>query len=290
MTTAALIMVREGFEAALVVAIVSAYLRTIGRLDLAGPVWAGVVAAAAVSLGVGALVHLTIGELEGAARLEAFAAVSAVALVVLTWMVFWMRRQSHRVKGALEGRVDAALRSTNTAIALGLVAFLAVVREGIEAALFLIAAATEQDGAAVLVGALVGLAVAAALAGAVYAGGRRLPMAAFFRITGLVLIAFAGGLAARTVLYLQSAEVLGSFDLNGVYDLRSVTWLTQSSEVGKLLAALVGWDPRPSIEQVVVWLAYVVPVTVAFLRPPRRSAAAGAAVRSSSPTPTPAAR
>src|SRR3954470_10441787 len=106
MATALLIMLREGFEAALVVAIVFAYLRRIQRLDMGRAVWQGGALAAAISLGVGVVVHLTIGNLEGPARLRSFAAISFLALCVLTWMVFWMRRQSRAIKGDLEHRVD----------------------------------------------------------------------------------------------------------------------------------------------------------------------------------------
>jgi high-affinity iron transporter len=262
-------MLREGFEAALVVAIVFAYLRKLDRLQMAGAVWAGVGAAALVSIALGVAVHLTVGSLEGATRLRAFAAVSLVAACVLTWMVFWMRRQARLIKGDLEQRVDQALVATRVGFALAMVAFLAVLREGIEAALFLIAAATEESGRDVLAGGLIGLLLAGIAAYAVYWGGRSLPLRAFFKVTGVVLIVFAAGLLARTVLYLQSAGDLGSFNLNGVYDVRSFDWLSSSSEVGKFLAAMFGWDPRPSIEQIVVWLGYVVPVTFLFLRPSR---------------------
>lgn len=280
MTTALLIMLREGFEAALVVAIVFAYLRTLDRLHMGGAVWAGVGAAALVSTALGIAVHLTVGSLEGTTRLRAFAAVSLVAACVLTWMVFWMRRQSRLIKGDLEHRVDRALVATRVGFALAMVAFVAVLREGIEAALFLIAAATEESGREVLLGGLAGLLLAAVAAYAVYRGGRSLPLRAFFTITGVVLIVFAAGLLARTVLYLQSAGDLGSLNLNGVYDLRGYDWLTSSSEVGKFLAAMFGWDPRPSIEQIAAWLGYLVPVTFLFLRSPRRSA--------TSPGPAPA--
>ncbi len=272
MTTALLIMLREGFEAALVVAIVFAYLRKLERLDLARPVWAGVATAAGISIAIGVIIHVTIGELEGAARLRAFAAVSLVAACVLTWMIFWMRRQSRLIKGDLEHRVDQALTATRVGFALALVAFLAVLREGIEAALFLIAAATEESGRDVLIGAFIGLALAGILAYLVYWGGRSLPMRLFFKVTGVILIVFAAGLLARTVLYLQSANDLGSLNLNGVYDLRSYAWLDSTSEVGKFLAAMFGWDPRPSIEQIVVWFGYLIPVTYLFLRPAKPSA------------------
>jgi high-affinity iron transporter len=93
-----------------------------------------------------------------------------------------------------------------------------------------------------------------------------MPMKAFFTVTGLVLIVFAAGLVAKTVLFLQTSGDLGSFNLNGVYDLTAYRWLTQQTEAGKFLAAMFGWDPRPSIEQVVAWMAFAAPVTWLFLR------------------------
>jgi high-affinity iron transporter len=259
-----LIMVREGFEAALIVALVFAYLRKLDRLDMARTTWFGVGAAAAVSVAVGVGLHATVGGLTGVARLRSFAAISLLAAGVLTWMVFWMRRQSRAIKGDLERRVDVALQAAHASSALAMVAFLAVLREGIEAALFLVAAATDGDGADVITGALLGIVIAAVLGGVVYAGGRRLPMRAFFQVTGMVVIVFAAGLLARSVLFLQSSGDLGSLN-DAVYDLTRYRWLTQSSEVGKFLAAMLGWDPRPSVEQLVVWGTYVVPVAVTFV-------------------------
>ena len=188
---------REGFEAALVVAIVFAYLRKLKRLDLAGPVWAGVGAAALISVSIGLIVHLTIGDLEGAARLRAFAAVSLVAAGVLTWMVFWMRRQARLIKGDLEHRVDTALRASQVGFALALVAFLAVLREGVEAALFLIAAATEESGRDVLIGGLIGLVLVAARHTSCTGAADRCRCGCSSKVTGLVLIVFAASLSAR---------------------------------------------------------------------------------------------
>ena len=132
------------------------------------------------------------------------------------------------------------------------------------AALFLVALSISNDGWQVVLGSLIGLAIAAALGYAVYAGGRMFPMRTFFKVTGVILIVFAAGLCAKAVLWLQLAGVLGTYN-NAVYDLTSIHWLTQSSEFGRFLAGLFGWDPRPSIEQVVAWFAYFVPVTVLFL-------------------------
>jgi len=148
------------------------------------------------------------------------------------------------------------------------VAFLAVAREGLEAALFLIAAATTEDGWAVLVGGLIGLAAASVLGFLVVLGGRRLPMRQFFAITGLVLIVFAAGLVSRTILWLQAAGELGTV-WNNVYDLTAYPWLTVSTESGKFLGAMFGWDPRPSIEQIVGYLLFLGTVSWLFLRTPK---------------------
>ena len=269
MLTALLIMLREGFEAALVVAIVYAYIRRIDRPELAVPMWQGVAAAAALSIGVGIVVHLTVDSLEGNARLLAFAAVSMLAVVVLTWMIFWMRSQAHRIKGELQGSVDQAIAAGgDVRLAVMTVAFLAVAREGLEAALFLIAAATTEDGWAVLVGGLLGLAGASVLGFLVVLGGRRLPMRQFFTVTGLVLIVFAAGLVSRTILWLQATGDLGTV-WNNVYDLTAYPWLTVNTETGKFLAAMFGWDPRPSIEQIVGYLLYLGTVSWLFLRAPK---------------------
>jgi high-affinity iron transporter len=264
-----LIMFREGFEAALVVAIVFGYLRTTGRTDLGRSAWLGVAAGMAVAVAIGIGVQLTIGSLEGEARMLAFAAVSALAAAVLTWMIFWMRRQGAATRQELHARVDRALTRGSGARGVMLVALAAVLREGIEAALFLVAATVDASGTAVVVGGVIGLLAAAALAGLVYAGGRRVSIQVFFRVTGLLLILFAAGLCAKTVFFLQASGDLGTLD-GAAYNLTGQPWLTISTESGRMLAGLFGWDPRPSVEQLVAWLAYFVPVAALFLAGERR--------------------
>jgi high-affinity iron transporter len=268
--TALLVMVREGFEAALVVAILWAYLARIGRRDLNRAMWRGVAIASVLAIGGAVVIHLTLERLEGDARMRAFAAVSFAAAGVLTWMVFWMRRQSRAIRGDLERGIDAAIAGGDPRWAVMAVAFLAVLREGLEAALFMVAVATDASGAQVAIGAGVGLAIAIALGVLVAVGGRRLPMALFFKVSGVVLIAFAAGLLSRGVALLQFQ---GSDDLptmwGSVYDLTSIHVLTVGSEVGKFLGAMLGWDPRPSLEQVVIWVGYLGLVGGLFLRPHR---------------------
>ena len=268
-----LVLIREGFEASLIVGIVFGYLRKIGRTDLDRPVWLGVGLAAGLATAFGVVLHLTVGSFEGDAKLRAFAAISIVAAVVLTWMVFWMRRQSRAIKGELEYRVDAAIDSQNVATAVLLVAFFAVLREGIETALFLIAAATSSTGWDVFIGGLIGLAIACGLGFGVYSGSKVLPMKLFFNITGMIVIVFAAGLCAKSVMFLQATSTNAVASVNGAfYNVTGVHWLTIDTQVGRFLAGLFGWDPRPSFEQVLVWVLYIVPVTYLFLRPDRSSA------------------
>lgn len=274
MLTAFFVMLREGFEAALIVAILYAYLRKVSRHDLIPSMWQGVAAAAALSVGAGVVIHLSIDGLEGDARLRAFAAISVFAVVVLTWMIFWMRKHARAIKGELQHVLDEAMsRSSRIRLAITAAAFFAVLREGLEAALFMIATATTADGAAVLVGALIGLAVACGLGWAVVLGGKKMPMRQFFQVTGVALILFAGGLLARTVMFLQTSGDL-PIAWNNVYDLTSVKLLTVETEFGRFLGAMFGWDPRPSIEQVVAYVGYVGVVTWLFLRNPKLAAPA----------------
>ena len=124
-----------------------------------------------------------------------------------------------------------------------------------------------------LLGAVIGLAVACVLGWAVVLGGKRLPMKQFFQVTGVALILFAGGLLARTVMFLQTSGDLG-IAWNNVYDLTGIKILTVETETGRFLGAMFGWDPRPSIEQVVVYVGYLVPVLFLFFKKPRSAAPA----------------
>jgi high-affinity iron transporter len=269
-----LITLREGFEAALIVAIVLAAVHRGGRPGMDRWVWAGVGAALALSIAVGAALHLTIDDLAGGARLRTFAVICVAAAALLTWMIFWMRRHARALKGELDERIEAALGQS--ALALAFVAFVAVAREGLETALFLISTTAADDGRSVLIGGAAGLAVAVVLGALVYGGGRRIPMKLFFQVTGVLLILFAAGLLDRAVQFLQAAGDLGTAD-NAVYDLTGLDWLTVDTESGKFLAGIFGWDPRPSVEQVVVYVFYAVPVLFLFFwdgrRPRRRPAA-----------------
>ncbi|MBX3286250.1 MAG: FTR1 family protein [Actinobacteria bacterium] len=252
-----LIALREGFEAALIVAIVLAFVRRGPRPDMAKHVWTGTFAALAVATVAGVVLHLTIDGLEGQARTRTFAAICFAAAGLLTWMIFWMRTHARGLKGELEGKANAAI-AESSALGLAMVAFLAVLREGLETALFLISATASDDAGAVILGTLVGLAVAVALGVAIYRGSHLIDLRRFFQVTGVLIIVFAAGLVSKGIAFLQGQTV------DVVYNVKGVRFLTGESEVGKFLIGVFGWDPAPSALQFVGYVGYLIPALVFF--------------------------
>jgi high-affinity iron transporter len=263
--TAMLILIREGFEITLVIAVIYTYLQRTNRLVLLRPMWQGVIAASVLSVLMGLVIHLTVDALVGDTKLRVSAAIAIVAAGVLTWLILLMGSHSRSVTDALEESIDHALATgRNVRLAVAGAAFLAVLREMLEASLFLIAASTTDSGLRILTGAAIGLVIAVVLGYAVVLGGRRLPLTRFFQVTGLVLIVFAAGLLARSVMYLQAAGDLPSPSAP-VFDLTRYGWLTEDTEVGRFLTAMLGWDPQPSFGQVAVYFGYLA-AAMALLR------------------------
>jgi high-affinity iron transporter len=260
----ALILLREGLEGALIIAIVLAYLGKLGRRDRFPTIWAGAGAALAISFGVGVVLFSTVGELEGDARKLTFAVIMAMTAAVLTWMIFWMRRQARAVKGELQVKVDQALVA-GSAGALAAVVFVGVLREGIETVLFFLAAAGQSSTVNSLVGGSLGLLGAVVLAYAFYRGAAWLDLRQFFMVSGAIVLLFASGLLARAVAEFQVLGHLPTF-WYPVFDVSWITPLSSGHFLGDLLRGLLGWDPTPSIEELGVWLAYILGVGYLYFR------------------------
>jgi high-affinity iron transporter len=262
-----LIGLREGLEAALVVGILVAYVVRTGNRDRLAPIWAGVGVAVAASIGVGAVLTYTSRSLSFEAQ-EAFGGVmSIVAVAFVTWMVFWMRRQARHLKGELQGKVDSAM--AGGAVALAVMAFVAVGREGLETALFLWAAQSAGDGASPLIGALLGLATATAVGWLLYRGSVRINLAKFFRITGAGLIVVAAGVLAYGMHDLWEAGLIDV--LSGkAFDVTAT--IPPSSWYGTLLRGIFNFRPDMTWLEVTAWAAYLVPVMILFFQPTRRAA------------------
>jgi high-affinity iron transporter len=269
-----LLMLREGLEAALIVGIVSAYLVKIGRRDALPKVAAGLLAAVGVSILAGVIVVATVGRLPLVVQetLEGLAALAAVA--VLTWMLFWMRRQGRAIKGELERGVEMAVTDGRTFALVGLV-FIAVIREGLETVLFLIALISSTGtGADTILGGVLGLATAVGVGWAIFVGGVRINLRTFFTATGIVLIFVAAGLVAFSIAEFGEAGLFPNstvaFNLNGV--------LADSTPLGSVLRGLIGYRSQPTVLELVGYLLYLVPVMFLFVaeRPFRRRAPAAA--------------
>ena len=251
MVSAYVLSLREGIEAALVLGIVLSMLRQMSRLDLAAPVWLGAGSAAILSLITAVL--LTIFGLELKDPGEAIFEISTMLLAagILTWMIFWMSRRARQVKQELESGVQKASEAGKWSL-FGL-AFLAVLREGVELALFLTAAAISSGERQTLIGALFGLATAGLLGWVLFASTVRLDLKRFFQITGILLIFFAAGLVAHS---LQVFNELGWIPagIQHVWNLNPI--LNDQSAVGQVLATLFGYNGSPSLTEVLAYLIY----------------------------------
>jgi high-affinity iron transporter len=204
---AGVVVLREGFEASLVVGIVLAFLDRTGRRDGFTAVWVGVGAALALSLAVGVGLFAAGAELEGRSEAIFEGVVMLFAAGLLTWMIFWMRNRARSLRTEIEGRTQAAL-DAGSAVGLGLVVFLGVAREGVETALFLFSSVEGSNGLLSLVAALVGGVVAVALGYLFYRGSHRLNLRMFFTATSILLLVFAAYLLAMGLHELAEAGVI----------------------------------------------------------------------------------
>jgi high-affinity iron transporter len=189
-------MLREGFEASLIVGIVLAFLARTGRREAFWPVWIGTALALAISVAVGATLFAIGAELEGRSEMIFEGTAMLVAAGLLTWMIFWMRRQARTIKKELELQVEHALMR-GSALALGLVAFVGVLREGVETALFLFGTVEGSNTLLASTSAALGLAAAVFLGYLFYRGASRLDLRRFFTVTSALLLVFAGWLLAN---------------------------------------------------------------------------------------------
>jgi high-affinity iron transporter len=279
-TSGLLTGLREGVEAALIVSIVLAYLVRSGRGDQANRIWLGTGLAVALSLAVGIVLYNTVGSFDPPYEQIFEGTTMLVAAAVVTWMLFWMRRQASSVKGELQAAVDRAVAS-GASWGLALLAFTAVIREGLETSLFLVGQATSNrlEAAWILLGALLGLVVAAGLGYGFYRGSRRLNLGSFFRWTGIALVFIAAGLLSKGLHEFIEIGALGGGPWTATaFDIGAV--LSHDTGIGAFLRALFGYSASPEILTLVVHVTYIVAILALYLRPVRRTPPA-------SPSPAP---
>ncbi|MFD6472556.1 iron uptake transporter permease EfeU [Streptomyces anulatus] len=264
-----LIGLREGLEASLVVCILVAYLVKTERRDALKPVWAGIGVACAISLAFGAVLEFGSQELTFEAQELLGGSLSIIAVGLVTWMVFWMRRTARHLKADLHGKLDAALQMG--AGALVATALLAVGREGLETALFVWASvrASGEGTSAPLIGVLLGIATAIVLGYLFYRGALKINLAKFFTWTGGMLVIVAAGVLAYGVHDLQEARFLCGL-ADKAFDVSAT--IPPDSWYGTLLKGVFNFQPDPTVLQVVVWSLYLV-VTMSFFLAPQRPSA-----------------
>ncbi|MEV6105916.1 iron uptake transporter permease EfeU [Streptomyces sp. NPDC051940] len=264
-----LIGLREGLEASLVVCILVAYLVKTGRQEALKPVWLGIGLAVALSVLFQAALQLTENELTFEATELLGGTLSIIAVGLVTWMIFWMRRTARHLKAELHGKLDSALDMGRGALVL--VAFLAVGREGMETSLFVWTnVRTSSEGSnQPMLGALLGITTAVVMGYLFYRGALRINLAKFFTWTGAMLVVVAAGVLAYGVHDLQEADfVPGLADKAFTIDA-----FDSGSWYGTLLKGVFNFQPDPTWLQVTFWTLYLVPTLYLFLRPAKTPAA-----------------
>ena len=287
LTSGLLTGLREGVEAALIVSITLAYLAKTGNQRHFGKIWLGAGVAIALSVAVGLVLFVTIGGFEEPAEqiFEGFAML--IAAGVVTWMLFWMRRTSANIKGQLQAGVDRALLEGGI-FGLAILAFTAVIREGIETALFLMGQATAAgtQASSTLLGAVIGLAIAVAIGYGLYRGARVINLRTFFSWTGIALIFIAAGLLSHGIHEFIEAGWITfgtgtAFDISGI--LPHEPDAGALGVVGSILRALVGYTSTPEWITFIAWLGYVVVVLYLYTRPIQPTARPAAREGSAAP-------
>jgi high-affinity iron transporter len=269
---------REGLEAALIVGIVAAFLGQQERRDALRQVWIGTAIAVAICIGIAIALQVISSDLPQRQQEGLETVVGALAVCMVTYMILFMRRHARDLKGDLEGAAASALASGSSR-ALVLMAFLAVLREGFETAVFLLATFhASGDATASWLGAVLGIAVAVVIGYGIYKGGVRLNLARFFTITGLVLVVVAAGLVMTAFMTANEAGWLNA----GQAQAFDLSWLVRpGTPLSSLLTGVLGIQPYPTWVMVVAWLVYLVPMVLIVAWPARRRPSAGRAAPAS---------
>ncbi|MFN8388582.1 MAG: iron uptake transporter permease EfeU [Anaerolineales bacterium] len=256
-----LLSLREGLEAALIIGIVLGALTKIRRSDLSPAVWMGAVSAAIVSVLVAILLTIFGLSLEEGAEQIFEGVTMLIAAGILTWMIFWMRKQARFLKSELEEGINKAVISNGKSAVFWL-AFVSVVREGIELALFITAAFfigntsdVSNNIAQTLAGTILGLGTAILLGYTLFATTVKLDLRRFFQVTGLLLILFAAGLVAHGVHEFNEVGWIPPI-IEHVWDVNAV--LNENSVAGQLMKTLFGYNGNPSLTEIIAYFGYLI--------------------------------
>jgi len=256
-----LITLREGLEASLVISILLTYLVKTNRQDEKRSVWLGTIVAVVACLIVGVLFYVLVDGLNGKVEQGVEGFLALAAMLVLTQMIFWMRANARSMTSDLRKKVEASSKTT-----LIVIAFVAVAREGLETALFLLSAKTETaSGSSVVIGGLIGLAASVAIGIAIFRAGSRVNLKTFFNVTAVLLLLFAAGLAGKAVHELR--ELIGwetGLLITPAWTIETGIW-SAGGTFYDFMKGLFGWHANPERLRVGAYFVYLIPVLASYL-------------------------
>lgn len=254
---------REGLEAALIVGMIAAFLRRNG-IPLK-PMWLGVAAAVLLSALVGITLEIVSAALPQQQQEAMETVIGAVAVVIVTFMILWMSKNSRSMKSTLEAHAGSALKG-GSVFALAGMAFLAVLREGVETAVFMVAAfQSSLSPVSAGAGAVLGLAIASGVGVLLFRGAIKLNLAKFFKATGVFLVFVAAGLVMKS---LRTAHESGWLNV-GQGATVNLSWLAPNGSArAAILTGVFGIPNDPRVVELLGWALYLVPM-LAFILWPR---------------------
>lgn len=259
----AVLIFREGLEGALIIAIMLGYLRKVGRMEHRLSVWLGALSAAGLAVGFTLVLQFIGAQFTYPAKGIYEGATGLIAVGMLSYMIVWMSKQARYIKGSLEQSMkETFVRSA--AWGLFALAFVTVAREGVETALFLSASAFQSTGLGTLLGGLVGLAAALAVAWAIYVAGVRLNLRSFFKYTSILLVVFGASILRYSVHEFQEIGWLPTL-IDPVWNTGAI--ISSGSALGSILQALIGYVSNPSLVEVIAYVSYLTVALGYLLRP-----------------------
>ena len=257
------IFLREGVEASMIIAILLAYLNRIGQREHFRDIFLGVGAALVLAGAGGVVAYETIRSYDGSRAQTIFETCTyLLAAAVLTYMTFWMRNHARSLSKELRSRADAAIDG-RARWGLGLLAFQAVGREGLETVVFTLAIVFSTSAAGALTGAVIGLAGSLVIAFVIYRLGHQLKLSRFFTVIGVLLMIFAAGLVADAV---QNMQELGWLPVLSSPMWHSASFLSEDSAFGDVMHSFFGYSDAPTALQLLMYVCYLAIVIVAYLQ------------------------
>jgi len=259
-----IITLREGVEIAVVLAVILAYIKQLGQMKEAGKVWVGAAAAALISILAAVGIYFILGTTE----VEGFQAIlegilKIVAVIMLTWMTIWMKRQGGNVGGELKRQIQVAL-SHGSVWTLASLAFISVIREGIETVLFIVGSTQGSSILVTIYGSILGFGISAILGYVLYRGTHRLPLKSFFTAMSVLLIVMAAGLLSGGIHEFQELNMI-PIGIEQVWSTKGI--LDEGSLVGGLMKAIFGYADSPNLVQVVLYWTYLAGAFYAYFKP-----------------------